>query len=218
MSTHYTLGDILKSVGATTEQDASLPTGSDLTQRLQFANDALAEWADTYTWTDLRQVLYVNTTTSSITSLALDVNFRQPFSSLVQWIPNGNNTVYTLIPAYDRFNKDYTDTYCYIDGVYGSKALVIPNGLPSGASLQMDWMSYPSSLATFTDLIPITATQYMVKKVSALVLQGRGDPRFPTIMNDAQRALSNAIEEQNVPFGKINTIPTVNDTFTLGVS
>ena len=217
MSTHYTLGDIFKSVGAIAEQDASLPTGTDLTQRIQFANDALAEWADTYTWTDLRKTLFVNPT-ESIVSLGLEVNFRQPLSPLVEYRDNGEKVIYEMTVATDRFNKEITDNFCYIDGVYGNKALVIPNGITANASLQMDYISYPSSLATFTDSVPITATQYMVKKVTALVLQGRGDPRFPTIMTDAQRMLSNAIEEQNVPFGRINTIPTVNDTFTIGVN
>ena len=216
MSTHYNLSEILKSVGAITDQDASLPTGSDLTQRLQFANDALGEWADTYTWTDLRSTIYVNTTTASVTSLGLPVNFREPLSPLVEFNDDGSKWVYQIVPAVDRFNKISTDRYCYINGTYPTKALVIPNALPSGASLQIDYMSFPSSLATLTDTVPVSATQYMVKKIAALVLQGRGDPRFPSIQNDAQRILSNAIEEQNVPFGRVNRIPYYTAGFSIG--
>lgn len=216
MSTHYNLAEILKSVGAITDQDASLPTGSDLTQRLQFANDALGEWADTYTWTDLRSTIYVNTTTASVTSLGLPVNFREPLSPLVEFNDDGSKWVYNVVPAVDRFNKFSTDKYCYLDGTYPTKALIIPNALPSGASLQIDYMSFPSSLATLTDTVPVSATQYMVKKIAALVLQGRGDPRFPSIQNDAQRILSNAIEEQNVPFGRVNRIPYYTAGFSIG--
>ena len=216
MSTHYNLSDILKSVGAIADQDASLPTGSDLTQRIQFANDALAEWADTYTWQDLRTTIYINTTTDSTTSIGLPTNFREPMSPIVNFLNTGYKEIYELIPAQDRFNKIPEDKYCYVTGLYGTKALVIPNGLASGASLQFDYMSFPSSLATLTDSVPISATQYMVKKVTALVLQGRGDPRFPSIQNDAQRILSNAIEEQNVPFGRVNRIPYYTAGFSIG--
>jgi hypothetical protein len=216
MSTHYNLSEILKSVGAITDQDASLPTGSDLTQRLQFANDALGEWADTYTWTDLRSTIYVNPTNDSTTSLGLPVNFREPLSPLVEFTDVDTKNTYELVPAPERFNKRSDDKYCYIQGTYPSKALIIPNALPSGASLQIDYMSFPSSLATLTDTVPISATQYMVKKIAALVLQGRGDPRFPSIQNDAQRILSNAIEEQNVPFGRINRIPYYTAGFSIG--
>lgn len=216
MSTHYNLTEILKSVGAITDQDASLPTGSDLTQRLQFANDALGEWADTYTWTDLRTTIYVNTSNDSTTSIGLPTNFREPLSPLVQFNTTGTKTSFSVIPGVERFNKESTDNYCYIQGTYPTKALIIPNGLPSGASLQIDYMSFPSSLATLTDTVPVSATQYMVKKIAALVLQGRGDPRFPSIQNDAQRILSNAIEEQNVPFGRVNRIPYYTAGFSIG--
>lgn len=216
MSTHYNLSDILKSVSALTDQEATLPTGSDLTQRIQFANDALSEWADTYTWTDLRTTIYVNATNTSNTSLGLPSNFREPLSPLVRYNPDGTKTIYSVVPATERFNKLSDDNYCYIEGLYPSKALIVPNFFPSGASFQFDYMSFPSSLATLTDTIPVSATQYMVKKISALVLQGRGDPRFPSVQNDAQRILSNAIEEQNVPFGRVNRIPYYTGGFTIG--
>jgi hypothetical protein len=215
MSTHYNLSEILKSVGAITDQEATLPTGTDLIQRLQFANDALSEWADTYTWTDLRKTIYINTSNST-TSIGLPVNFREPLSPIVNFLTTGYKEVYELIPAVDRFNKKDDDKYCFIDGTYTTKALIIPNGLASGASLQFDYMSFPSSLATLTDTVPVSATQYMVKKIAALVLQGRGDPRFPSIQNDAQRILSNAIEEQNVPFGRVNRIPYYTAGFSIG--
>jgi len=216
MSTHYILSDILKAVSALTDQEATLPTGSDLVQRVQFANDALSEWADTYTWTDLSKTIYINATNASNSSLGLPQDFRKPLSPLVRYNPDGTKTIYSIVPAVERFNKQSDDFYTYIDGTYTSKALVVPNFFPSGASFQFDYMSFPSSLATLNDSVPISATQYMVKKISALVLQGRGDPRFPSIQNDAQRILSNAIEEQNVPFGRINTIPYYTGGFTIG--
>ena len=52
-----TVSYILKSVGGITEQDASEPTGSDLTTRIQYTNNALDEWADAYKWDELRSFM-----------------------------------------------------------------------------------------------------------------------------------------------------------------
>ena len=216
MSLNYNLSSILKSVGAIVDQEATLPTGSDLVQRIQFANDALGEWADTYTWNELKQTIYVNPTDASTSSLALPLNFRQPYSALVKYNDDGSKTTYEVIKKEDRFSKLSSDNYCFISGTFGGKSLNIPNILPSGASLQMDYISFASSLATLTDYAPISASQYLVKKVSGLVLQGRGDPRFPLILSEAQRLLSNAIEEQNVPFGRVNRIPYTTGGMVLG--
>lgn len=209
------VGTILKSVGAITEQDAVLPTDTDLAVRLRYVNDALGEWSDSYTWEDLR-VTYKTNTNNSLTSLALPLNFRQPLSSL--WVyseTKTNGEEYFIIPAGDRFTKDTSDYYCYLYGTLRDKSLQIPNTLPSGASLTIDYMSFPSSVATTTDYLPISSSQYVVKRVSAMVFQSRGDSRYPLLQQDADKFLSNAIEEQNVPFGRKNQIPT-NNNFVIG--
>lgn len=216
MTIYYDVATILKSVGALTESEAILPTGSDLTVRIQYINDALGEWADTYTWEDLRKTVYINPSNDSTTSIGLPANFREPMSSLIQFNSNGYNTDYTLINAAERFNKVSTDKYAYITGTYLNKSLQIPNGLPSGASLQFDYMCFPSSVATLTDFVPISSSQYLVKKVASMVFQSRSDSRYPLLQQEAQRLLSNAIEEQNVPFGKSNQIP-MDKSFIMGV-
>ena len=206
---------ILKSVGAITEQDAVLPTDTDLAVRLRYINDALGEWSDSYTWDDLR-VTYQTTTNNSLTSLGLPLNFRQPLSSL--WVyseTKTNGEEYPIIQAGDRFGREPSEYYCYLYGTFRNKSIQIPNTLPSGASLTIDYMSFPSSVATTTDYLPISSSQYVVKRVSAMVFQSRGDSRYPLLQQDAERFLSNAIEEQNVPFGRRNQIAT-NTNFIIG--
>jgi hypothetical protein len=78
-------------------------------------------------------------------------------------------------------------------------------------------MSFPSSVATMTDYVPVASSQYLVKRVASMVFQARGDSRFPQLYAEAQRLLANTIEEQNVPFGRINRIPMNMSGFTMGV-
>jgi hypothetical protein len=218
MTVFYDVATILKSVGALTEQEAILPTGTDLAVRLQFVNDALGEWSDTYTWKDLRVTMNINPSTASVSIIDLPLTFREPLSTLYSFSDTGNiPSEYPLIDARDRFSRDQTDKYCYLMNTFRNKQLVVNPPLASGASLQMDYMSFPSSVATTSDYVPISASQYLVKRVSAMVFQARGDSRYPLLQADAQRMLSNAIEEQNVPFGKVNRIPIDTNSFTIGV-
>jgi hypothetical protein len=218
MTVFYDVATILKSVGALTEQEAILPTGTDLAVRLQFVNDALGEWADTYTWKDLRVTMNINTSTASVSVIDLPTVFREPLSTLYSFSDTGNlPTEYPLIDARERFSKDATDKYCYLMNTIRNKQLIVNPALESGVSCQLDYMSFPSSVATTSDYVPISASQYLVKRVSAMVFQARGDSRYPLLQADAQRMLSNAIEEQNVPFGKVNRIPIDTNSFTIGV-
>lgn len=217
MTVYYNVGSILKSVGALTEQDAVFPTGTDLSVRIQYVNDALAEWADAYTWEDLRVTYYVNTV-SATSSIGLPSNFREPLSTLYAYGENqGNPTEYVMINARDRFSKESTDKYCYMQGTFGNKSIQVPNSIDANTSCVIDYMSFPSSVASFNDTIPISSSQYLVKRVAAMVFQARGDSRYPLLQADAERFLSNTIEEQNVPFGKVNRMPINYQSFSIGV-
>jgi hypothetical protein len=214
----YNVSDILKSVGALTEQEAILPTGTDLTVRLQYINDSLGEWADTYTWQDLRTIYAFTTSGITTTQITLPTDFREPLSTLYIYTDSKDlPTEYPLIDARDRFSKYGTDKYCYLTGTFRNKTLNVPVGLASGVSCQIDYMAFPTTVIATSDYVPISSSQYIVKRVSAMVFQARGDSRFPLLQAEAQRLLSNAIEEQNVPFGKVNRIPMNTQSFTIGV-
>lgn len=217
MTIYYDAGTILKSVGALTEQDAVLPVGTDLEVRLAYINDALGEWADAYTWQDLRVQYPVITNNNSTTSIGLPSNFRQPLSSVWEYTDNGNKIEHKIILGEDRFNKDSDTKEVYITGPILSKSIQFINAMPSGVSLVIDYMSFPSSVATMTDYVPVASSQYLVKRVASMVFQARGDSRFPQLYAEAQRLLANTIEEQNVPFGRVNRIPMNTYGFTMGV-
>jgi hypothetical protein len=217
MTIFYDAGTILKSVGALTEQDAILPVGTDLDVRLQYLNDALGEWADAYTWQDLRVQYPIITSNDSTTSIGLPANFRQPLSSVWEYTDNGNKIEHRIILGEDRFNKDANTKEVYISGPILNKSIQFINAMPSGVSLVIDYMSFPSSVATMTDFVPVASSQYLVKRVASMVFQARGDSRFPQLSAEAGRLLANTIEEQNVPFGRLNRIPINYSGFTMGV-
>lgn len=217
MTIYYDAGTILKSVGALTEQDAILPVGTDLAVRLAYINDALGEWSDGYTWQDLTVQFPVITGNLSTTSIGLPANFRQPLSSVYECTDNGNKIEHKIILGQDRYNRDKYTKEVYITGPILSKSIQFINALPSGVSLIIDYMSFPSSIATMTDYIPVSSSQYLVKRVASMVFQARGDSRFPQLYAESQRLLANTIEEQNVPFGRVNRIPMNGYGFTMGV-
>jgi hypothetical protein len=217
MTIYYDAGTILKSVGALTEQDAVLPVGTDLDVRLAYINDALGEWADAYTWQDLRVSYPMVTPNDSTASIGLPTNFRQPLTSVWEFTDVNTKIEHKIILPEDRFNLDPTDKAVYLSGTILNKSIQFPNALGSGVSLVIDYMSFPSSVATLTDFVPVASSQYLVKRVASMVFQARGDSRFPQLYAESQRLLSNAIEEQNVPFGRVNRIPMNTFGFTMGV-
>jgi hypothetical protein len=218
MTIYYDAGTILKSVGALTEQDAILPTGTDLTVRIQYLNDALGEWSDKNSWEDLINTFRFTTNDASTASIGLPTNFRNPMSSL--WVYGQYSqtpTEYPMIYAPDRFQYSSGDNYAYTDGVFLSKSIQIPNILASGVSVTLDFISFPSSIATTTDYVPISSSQYLVKRIASMVFQARGDSRFPQLYAEAQRFLENTIEEQYVPHGRPGQVPINNQGFQIGV-
>lgn len=215
-----TVSYILKSVGGITEQDASEPTGSDLTTRLQYTQDALSEWADAYKWDELRTTYPFAVSQESTVSLALPQNFRKDDSALYVYSETSvYPEKYTLIDAKERFDKQTGEKYAYITGSFPNKTLMVPIGLASGASALMDITIFPSSLATLTDNVPLASAQYLVKRVTSMVFESRGDSRYPVSRDDADRLLANMIEQQNAKSGgQLNTIPYIGSGFTIGES
>lgn len=214
-----TLEDILKRVGGYVDQDSSqTPTGTDLTDRVNYANRALDEWASAYDWEVLTEEYNPTSPAASSTSFGLPTNFRKPMSEFIEWdtIPG---TPYPLIPRDERFTTNQSEKFGYIDGnTADGFALVIPRGLASGASMSMDIQVYPSAFATFADIAPISDAEYIVDRVISLVLEARSDSRFPLVKADADRRLATMLEQQNAKnLGQINTIPK-NTSFVIGVS
>jgi hypothetical protein len=211
------LEDILKDVGGYVDKDTATPTGSDLTTRINYTNRSLQKWARTNDWDELNITYTFIASYASTVTLALSTRFKKPMSALYHY-ENTPPTEYKIIPKDDRFKIDaYNENVAYIDGnPANGYYLIIPRGLPSGASLVMDIQATPSSLATLTDYVEIPDPQYLVQDVIAQELEARSDARFPYAKDDARTLLANMMENQNARNkGMINRLPR-SSTFIIG--
>lgn len=211
-----TLEQILQDIGGYVDQEVTTPTGSDLTSRKAYVNRALIEWADVYDWEQLNQTYTFNISYASTVSLSLPTNFKKPMSALYEYAST-TPTEYEIVSKDDRFSLSPSDNYCYLSGdPADGHVLIVPKGLASGASVVMDIQAYPSSYATLTDYSQIPNTDYLVQRAISLVLEARGDARFPIARAEADRILANMIEVQNAKnLGMNNRIP-MPTSFVIG--
>lgn len=202
------LENILQRIGGYVDQEVETPSGTDLSSRANYVNRALIEWADSYDWADLNYTYNFTISANSTVSLALPTNFKKPMSALYDYITNPP-TKYPIVPKDERFGYQLNETYCYLDGNQSDGWYInVPKGLASGASIVMDIQVYPSSLATLSQYTQIPNTDFLVQRAISLVLEARGDSRFPTARAEADRILANMIEAQNAKnIGMSNQIP-----------
>lgn len=180
-----TLQQILIDSTAYLDLTAEMPTGDDLTVRINYSQQAVREWADAYRWKQLTTPL---TAVATNTTLSL-TNFKE-----LQAIPKDTNgNFYPEIRPEDRVYKDSSDKYCYIQGNESQGHTVTFNGLSSLATLSLTYQRQPSNMATLTDICEVPDDLFVVQKVISLVLQSRSDERFPLVDADAQRRLANMI-------------------------
>lgn len=207
-----TLQQILIDATAYLDLTAELPTGDDLTVRVNYSQQAVREWADSYRWKQLTTPL---TAVATNTTLSLS-NFKE-----LQAIPKDTNgNYYPEIRPEDRVYKESSDKYCYIEGNEAQGYIATFNGLASLATLSLTYQRSPSNMATLTDICEVPDDQFVVQKVISLVLQSRSDERFPNVEADAQRRLANMIGRNmvTVPGGVNTTRKTGSSAYAIGRS
>lgn len=180
-----TLSDILIEVNSYLDLTAELPSGDDLTVRTNFANQAVDEWAASYRFRQLKE-------TTDYFATAATVPLNGSFKELLA-PPVSGTTEYREVQMEERHGLS-GDTFCYIRGNQVSGYNMIVSGLPSeGATLSIDWLRYPSHMATLTSVCEVPDTDFVKLKVISQVLQSRLDERFPTVEAEAKRILNNMI-------------------------
>jgi len=202
-----TLEQVLKDVGAYVDQDTTLPTGTELTVRVNLVNQALDEWQNAYEWKVLRERHTVSFAFSG-TSTALPDRFKKLMTPPYDLSKQSDNR-YVEIDPDERFNRGSSEKYSWIDGNdVAGRALIWNPALASGASLAYDIQTYASALATLADTSVCHNPNYLVKWTIATVLEARSDPRFPQVKAAADRLLQTMIEEEATPTGGMhNRIP-----------
>ena len=200
-----TLSQILMDCNAYLDLDASAPTGTELTTRTNYANQAVWEASAIAQFSEFQNVYEVNV--SGNATISLPSGFREFMTaprlldSSMAWIE------YPEIRPDERYGKEETDKYCYVLGNPSSGYKAIFNNLTANCSLSVTYQRYPSGFATLTDICELSDPQYVVNKIESLVLQSRRDERFPTKDAEAERKLRNMIgRESKPPTGGTNII------------
>ena len=203
-----TLSQILVSVNSYVDLEAAEPTGSELTLRTNYANQAVREWASAYQWPELTQVYNYFATASTI---PLPTTYREMLDA-----PRDiNGFSYIQIAPEERQKRDVSERYSYVTGNVMSGFVMTFNQF-TGGTLSMTFQRYASGFATLTDMCEVPDPEYVKMKVSSYILQSRSDDRFPTVEATANTMLQNMIGRRMRPLGGgVNTTPR-RETYVMG--
>lgn len=206
-----TLEEILKSSNSFLDLDYSLPTGTELTTRIDFANQSLRDACAAYRFREFTQNYEVLATSASV---SLPDNFRE-LEEAPAIIENGDWVAYPQIRPEERFTKDSTAKYSYVLGTPKDYTLVF-NNLAANATVSIQYQRYPSGMATYSDVCELPDAEYVRLKLISYVLQSRSDERFPIIDAEANNRLANMIGRTMIqPSGGLKRIPT-NQSYQIG--
>lgn len=206
-----TLSDILVDANAYLDLDASVPTGSELTTRTNYANQTVWEASAIAQFKEFKKVYVTNV--STLASLTLPGDFREFMTQPQLLGSDGSWTPYTQIQPEDMYEKNSSDKYCYVLGNPSEGHTAIFNNLTANCTISMVYQRYPSGLATLTDICELPDPQYVVSKVESLVLQSRRDERFPIKDAESERKLKNMVgREAKTPGGGVNTTKRIGQS------
>jgi len=206
-----TLEDILKSANSYLDLESALPTGTELTTRIDFANQAVKDACSAYRFREFTENYTVLATCASI---SLPDNFRE-LEEAPATETGGLFTSYPEIRPEERFTKNSSDEYCYKLGSPNNYALVF-NGLSTNATVSIQYQRYPSGMATYSHICELPDSEYVRLKLISYVLQSRSDERFPIVDAEANNRLNNMIGRSMIqPSGGLKRIPS-NQTYKIG--
>lgn len=202
-----TLLDILIDANAYLDLDASAPTGTELSTRANYANQAVWEASSVAQFSEFHNVYQVDP--STLASISLPQNFRELMAPPRQLLSNGQWSLpFEEIRPLERFDKDSSDKYCYILGNPASGYTAIFNGLAASATLSVDFQRFPSGLLTLTDVCELSDSGFVTTRTEAYVLESRNNDRFPIVKADANIKLQNMIgREMKSPNNGTNSVP-----------
>ena len=145
-----TLNQILIDCNAYLDLDASIPTGTELTTRTNYANQAVWEASAIAQFSEFQNVYEVNV--SGNATISLPTGFREfqtaprLMDSSLDWV------IYEEIKPDDRYGKVSTDKYCYVLGNPATGYNAIFNNLTANCTLSITYQRYPSGFATLTNI------------------------------------------------------------------
>lgn len=203
-----TLQDILIDVNAKVDLSATVPSGSELLTRANYANQAVWEASAVGPLHEFTRVYEVDP--ASLASIPLPAGFRE-FTHNPQQLVGSRWVEYKEILPEERYDKDTSENYCYILGNPSQGFTAIFNNLTANATLSFTFQAFPSGLLTLTDRCELSDPTYVTAKTESYVLQSRRDARFPYVDAIANRKLKDMYtKNMKSPGGQARTTPHGN--------
>jgi len=198
-----TLQQILVDVNSYVDLDASVPTGVELTVRTNYVNQAIQEWASSYSWDQLNETINVVATNSTI---SIPSNFRESVQGPKRYIEPDTWEDFTLIKESEQYTPDVKTAYIKGNAVNGY--VMTFRNMPEMSSVSFIYQRFPSGMVTLTDRCEVPDPDFVKTKVISYVLQSRSDERFPIVEAEAKRLLTNMIGRSMKPYnGGYRSVP-----------
>lgn len=197
-----TVSSIQSKISAIVDQSTTAPTDStdEYALRLSFINRAIEEFNNAYDFEILRKIQYVSITGVSQGSISLPMDFRKMAAFPRVWSTGvSTGEEWSQINPETSGQYDVSDHYYYILGNRGAGYTMIwnPATLASGATLQIQYFSYATSLASPADNVVLDSTNFVVDRTIAYIFQTRNDTRYRLFEQSAREALLINIDNQN---------------------
>lgn len=185
-----TLSDILVSANATLDLDAASPSGTELTTRSNYADQAVWDATATSQLPEFKREFLGST--STLATIPLPADFRE-LQENPQIYTSGGWEEWTAIEVEQKYDRSLQERYCYVLGNPAEGYNLIFNNIVPSDQLSVIYQRFPSGLLTLTAVCELSDPQYVVRKIESYVLYSRSDDRFPTAEQRAQTSLSNMV-------------------------
>lgn len=184
------LSNLLVEANAVLDLNADLPSGTELTTRQNYADQAVWDAAATGQLNEFKMEFL--STTSTLATIPLPSDFRELMDDPRIATSSGWES-WEAIEVEQKYSKGSQDRYCYILGNPASGYNLVFNNIVASASLSVIYQRFPSGLQTLSDVCELADPQFVVRKIESYVLYSRSDDRFPTAEQRAQTSLANMV-------------------------
>ena len=191
---------IMKTIAATVNQEATAPTsgGSEYNLWLEYMNRSLQEWSDAHDWEDLRKIYFPGVTGTSQATVTMPLDYKKLAASPVLHLFNNGVGGEEFPEETEEFRKLHKPTDKYFSELgnlsAGFSLIFNPATLASGASLEVQYFSVPTSLASPADIPPVSDSQFLADRTISYIFEARSDPRFQQQETKAREKLLQMIE------------------------
>jgi hypothetical protein len=200
-----TVSEIMVDIASSVNQEATAPSvdSSEYDLWLQFINRSVDEWANVNDWEELRKIYFPSITSDSTSTVSMPTDFRKVATSPKLYSTGTNSSGYEEIPEtineniglYGPSDKYFTQLGNQSDGI---SLIFHPATMASGASLEIQYFSTPSSLASVNQIPQMSDSQFVVDRTIAYIFEARSDPRFQQQESKARDKLLQMVENANL--------------------